>query len=194
VTKCILDGVTYYYAEDPKTILKNLQKDKDNIDLKYNIARNLYKKYEKSFKRKTLYKKPKVKYFEGEKGLQEAYEDTLKSPEDIRAYANIEEMHNGLPGFFPDYYKHRSSNDIFIKTICPNNDVSLERSKRDSEELREIRFIDKDKYEFTPEINIYDNKVLFASWQEKMAIVIESEEISDFHKKIFDVLYEKLKK
>lgn len=194
VTKCILDGITYYYAEDPKTILKNIQKDKDNINLKFEVAKNLYKKYESNFKRKTIYKKPKVKYYEGEKGLQEAYEDTLKSSEDIRAYANIKEMHKGLPGFFPDYYKKRSKNKIFIHTICPDNYDSKERSKQDKEECREIRFIDKNKYEFTPEINIYDNKILFASWKEKMAIVIESEEISDFHKKIFDVLYEKLKK
>ena len=62
------------------------------------------------------------------------------------------------------------------------------------EEARDALLVPGEKYSFSPEINIYDNKVLFASWQEKMAIVIESEEISDFHKKIFDVLYEKLKK
>lgn len=187
-------GCVIYMAEDPVKILNIIEKQKNNIDIKYAVAQNLYTKYSGVFKRKLLYKRPKVSFFEGERGLQETYEDTLQSSEDIRAYANIEEMHKGLPHFFPEYYKRRSNTEIFIHTIAPDNQTSIERSKQDHKEFREIRFIDKDKYEFTPEINIYDNKILFASWKEKMAIVIESEEIADFHKKVFDVLYEKLKK
>jgi sugar-specific transcriptional regulator TrmB len=194
VSKCISDGKTFYFAENPNKILKILKEEKNQIELKFNIGTNLFKEYQYEFNKLRKYKRPKVRYFEGERGLQEAYEDTLQSSEAIRAYANIEEMHKGLPHFFPEYYKRRSNTEIFIHTIAPDNQTSIERSKHDNKEFREIRFIDKDKYEFTPEINIYDNKILFASWKEKIAIVIESEEIADFHKKIFDVLYEKLKK
>lgn len=194
VSKCNLNGSTYYMAEDPSIIIKNLKQQKKNIDLKIKLANNFYDEFKNTSKKKLIYKRPKVTFYDGEIGLQEAYEDTLKSSEDIRAYANIKEMHDGLPHFFPEYYKRRSDSGIFIHTICPDNKESLERSKLDSKEMREIRFIDMNKYEFTPEINIYDNKVLFASWTEKMAVVIESHEIADFQKKVFDVLYEKLKK
>ena len=47
--------------------------------------------------------RPKVQFFEGEKGMREAYEDTLTSRGMILAYANGETMHKGLPNFFPEY-------------------------------------------------------------------------------------------
>ncbi|MCF7846806.1 MAG: hypothetical protein K9M51_01985 [Candidatus Gracilibacteria bacterium] len=138
-------------------------------------------------------RRPRVKFFEGAAGVRAAYEDTLTSTEDIRAYANVQEMHRGLPNFFPDYYRRRTAAGIFIHTICPDNDVSLERKSHDHEENREIRLIDRDKFSFNPEVNVYDHKVMIASWREKMALLIESEEIADFHKKMFDLLWEKLK-
>jgi sugar-specific transcriptional regulator TrmB len=136
--------------------------------------------------------KPKVQFYEGEKGVREAYEDTLKSSEPIRAYANVEEMHKGLPDFFPEYYSRRKDANIHIRAICPQNKSSIERKKHDKEELREIKLVDRKKYEFSPEINIYDDKVLIASWREKMAIIIQSKEIADLHAKMYDLLWEKL--
>ena len=58
--------------------------------------------------------------------------------------------------------------------------------------MREIRFIPKEKYSFSPELNVYDDKVMIASWQEKMALLITSKEIADLHKKMFDLLWMKL--
>ena len=189
-------GTTYFSVLNPNDLVKYIESEKKEIlyvyDQKISSMQTIVNELNTLKSSKPT--RPMVKYYEGEKGLREAYEDTLKSSEDIRAYANIKEMHDGLPHFFPEYYKRRSDSGIFIHTICPDNKESLERSKLDSKEMREIRFIDMNKYEFTPEINIYDNKVLFASWTEKMAVVIESHEIADFQKKVFDVLYEKLKK
>ena len=78
--------------------------------------------------------------------LFRSYEDTLSSSESIRAYANVETMHEGLPYFFPEYYKRRAKAKLFIQAICPNNKLSRERQKKDHLEMREIRFIDKEKY------------------------------------------------
>lgn len=193
--KTDISNKIYFKVIDPNRLQNYLEIEKKSFIKAYEKKVDNLSKVIEDMEKIKLSKptKPVVKYYEGERGLQEAYEDTLQSNEEIRAYANIEEMHKGLPHFFPEYYKRRSDAQIFINTIAPNNNGSLERSKLDKKEFREIRFIDKDKYEFTPEINIYDNKILFASWKEKMAVVIESEEIADFHKKVFDVLYSKLK-
>jgi hypothetical protein len=48
-------------------------------------------------------------------------------------------------------------------------------------------------YDFSPEINIYNNKVLMVSWREKMAIIIESQEIADFHRKMYKLAWERAK-
>lgn len=133
---------------------------------------------------------PKVRFFEGERGMREAYEDTLNASETILAMANIATMHEGLPYFFPDYYKQRSQErKIHIQAIFPDNAASRERAQHDKEENRSTRFIPEKDFPFVPEINIYDNKVLVISWQEKIALLIESEAVAQLHKQLFKLAW-----
>ena len=103
-------------------------------------------------------------------------------------------MHAGLPGYFPDYYHRRAKAGIFIRAIAPVTEIGIERRSHDKEEKREIAFVPKDKYYFSPEINIYDNKVMIASWREKLGIIIESAEIADAMKKIYELAWSEAKR
>jgi len=136
--------------------------------------------------------KPTVTFFEGERGMREAYEDTLNAKESIRAYANVQTMHEGLPSFFPEYYKRRVARKIFIRAIFPHNELSQERAQRDRVELRESKFLPAGQT-FTPEVNLYGDKMLVASWQEKMAVIISSHELVALQKLLFDYLWQTLK-
>lgn len=142
----------------------------------------------------TFLTKPKIQFFEGEKGMREAYEDTLTAKDGILAYANVETMHEGLPNFFPEYYKRRAANRVFIRAILTKNQTSYDRAKKDQEELRESRFLPSEQQAFTPEVNIYNNKILFVSWREKLAIIIESKELADLQKIIFEITWNTLPK
>lgn len=185
---------TYFQVLDPKNLISYLEREKNEavrrIDKQKKEVEELLPAL-KSLENPTS-TKPKVQFFEGEKGMREAYEDTLTSTEPIRAYANVEEMHKGLPNFFPDYYIRRTEAGISIRAILPNNAISIERSRHDKEEARETKIIDQKKHWFSPELNIYDDKVLIASWQEKMAIIIQSKEIADLHKVMYDLLWNNL--
>ena len=134
--------------------------------------------------------KPRVQFFEGPEGIKTAYEDTLNSGETIRAYASIESMHETLPDYFPEYYKRRSAKNIKIRAIFPDTAEARERIKYNKEEAREALLVPKEKYAFSPEINIYDNKVVFMSWLEKFALIIESEELADALKKAFELSWQ----
>jgi len=57
--------------------------------------------------------------------------------------------------------------------------------------MREIRFLPEGKT-FSPEVNFYDNKMLIASWKEKMAIIIESKELVDLMKLSYELLWRSL--
>ena len=138
--------------------------------------------------------RPVVRFYEGEEGLKHAYEDTLTSREPIRAYASVENMHAGLPGYFPKYYKRRAEKGISIRAIVPVSPESLARVKLNKAEKREIAFVPPDKYSFSPEINIYDNKVMIASWKEKLGIIIESREIADAMKKVYELAWAEAKR
>ncbi len=138
--------------------------------------------------------RPRVRFYEGNEGLVEVYEDTLTSHEAIRAFATVDDMHAALPNYFPKYYKRRAGAGIGIRAIVPKTEIGIERSTHDKEEMRETALVPKDKYYFSPEINIYDNKVMIASLREKLGIIIESAEIADAMKKIYELAWAEAKR
>lgn len=138
--------------------------------------------------------RPKIKFYEGTDGLKQVYEDTLTSTESIRAYANADDVHKGIPNYFPNYFKRRAEKGISIRAIFPMNPAGIARAAFDKEEKREVAFVPADTYYFSPEINIYDNKIMIASWKEKLGISIESAEIADAMKKIFELAWAEAKR
>jgi len=131
--------------------------------------------------------RPRVRFYEGIDGLKDVYEDTLTSHEEIRAYATVDDMHMTMPSYFSTYYKRRVEKNITIRAIMPSTPTVKARASRDVEEKRQSKLIPVDKYYFSPEINIYDNKVMIASWREKLGIIIESAEIADAMKKTYEL-------
>lgn len=187
-------GSTFFNALDPKQLLQYLDREKEE---KAKMIEKQKKKVEELLPQlislQNIYSaKPKVQFFEGEKGMREAYEDTLNSKEIILAYANVQTMHEALPNFFPEYYKRRAQKKIFIRGIFPRNKLSIKRAKHNQEEMRDVRYLPQDSMTFSPEVNIYNNKILVASWKEKMAIIIESKELADLMKLVYGLLWETL--
>ncbi len=133
--------------------------------------------------------RPQVRFYEGKQGLRDVYEDTLTAKEKIRACANVADMHKALPDYFPEYYIRRSKKHISIDAIIPSNEYGAERKQHDAQELRTTALIPENEYYFSPEINIYDNKVMIASWKEELGIIIESKEIADAMKTIFKLAW-----
>ena len=62
---------TLFYAEDPRKMLDDLEKKKAVLE---KAMPNLLANF--AF----IDKKPEIKYFEGEKGIKEVFEDVLKTP------------------------------------------------------------------------------------------------------------------
>lgn len=181
------NDVKFFISEDLNLVIDKIKETHQKDILSFKKAKSIVRTSKIETNTNT-----KVRYFKNINELINGYEDTLLSQEFIRAYANIEEMHKSIPYFFPEYYNRRSELDIFIKTISPNNQVSIKRQQEDEKEKREIRFVDKSKYNFIPEINLYDNKILISSWREKIAIIIESRDIVIPLKTLFDSIYDKL--
>jgi HTH-type transcriptional regulator, sugar sensing transcriptional regulator len=138
--------------------------------------------------------RPRVRFYEGVEGMKKVYEDTLTSHETIRAYATYDDMHKALPNYFPEYYKRRAEKGIFARGIVPATPLAYERLAEDKNEARELALVPADKYLFSPDIEIYDNKVMIASWREKLGIIIESAEIADAMKKIYELAWAEAKR
>jgi sugar-specific transcriptional regulator TrmB len=138
--------------------------------------------------------KPRVQFFEGLEGIKTAYENVLTSQETVRAYASIENLHKTLPDFFPHYYLRRAKKNVKIRGIFTDTPEARERVRYNKIEAREAVLVPADQYNFSPEINIYDNKVAFMSLSEKFALIIESREIAEALKQTFDLGWEEAKR
>jgi len=180
-----------YMAESPDQIEQLLTKKIESDQVYLNEARKVIPELKSMH---NIGGRPKILFYEGKEGMQKVYEDTLTSHESIRAYATVDDMHNALPNYFPEYYKRRTKKGIAIRAIVPGTDIGAERKAEDVEEMRETALVPPDKYYFSPEINIYDNKVMIASWREKLGIIIESAEIADAMKKIYELAWAEAKR
>jgi sugar-specific transcriptional regulator TrmB len=138
--------------------------------------------------------RPRVRFYEGLEGLKEVYEDTLTAHEPIRAYATFDDMHRTLPHYFPEYYRRRAEKGISIRGIIPDTEAARDRVQRNREETRQTALVPADKYYFSPEIDVYDDKIMIASWREKLGIIIESKEIADAMKKIYELAWAEAKR
>ena len=109
-------------------------------------------------------------------------------------FANVDDMHKALPNYFPKYYERRSQKGIMIRAIIPDSSVGRERASHNKEEKRESALVPHKEFSFSPEINIYNNKVMIASWREKLGVIIESAEIADAMKKVYELAWAEAKR
>ena len=173
-----------FMAESPVAIVNYIKRQQNKLAEDLNKIQELVPNL---LAIQTKSNKPSVKFYEGEDGLKKVYEDTLTSKDGILGFANVDEMHDGLPNYFPKYYKRRAEKKIWMRVIIPDTEIGKLRKQEDTSELRTTYLIPHETFNFSPEINIYNNKIMIASWREKLGIIIESKEIADAFKKIHEL-------
>lgn len=141
----------------------------------------------------TISKKPKVTYYEGAAALKRVYNDTLrtlKSGDEILAYVTSKTA-SEFSDYFSDYVTNRVEKGIRLRGIY--NDSPEMRTFLDSnkEQLRTARVLDVKKFPMENEINIYADKVIIGTYTpEPFAIMIESKQIADTQRVIFELAWE----
>jgi len=143
---------------------------------------------------RALTDRPRVYFYEGIQGLMRVYEETLSSEGEILAYACAQESALTIPSYFPRYYKRRTEKGIPIRAIFSDTPEDRRLHALDSEELRKSIILPQKMFKISPEINIFNNKIMIADWREKLGVIIESKEISHAMRQIFELSWEAAKK
>lgn len=184
-------GNTHYYAVEQINRLESQLKEKRAVVLE-EISRQLdaLKKAGTAFANQSLAsKRPRVTFYEGEDGLRRVYEDTLLSSEGIRSWGSFDSNREMIPNYFPKYYKRRAKKGIHLTLIHPDSPLARTAILEDKKELRTSVLVPHEVLDLTPEIQVYDDKVNIVSGRDKLGIIIESREISDALKSIFDLSF-----
>lgn len=134
---------------------------------------------------------PRVQYFEGIAGIKAIYEDTLSSKTEILNYANSSEIREYWPEYDDEYVKERALKGIFLRGIAPTDPIGKKVVKENKKYFRDIRLIDPQKYNFTNEINIYDDKISIISFSDGLiGMIIESKEMADTQRALFSMIWD----
>lgn len=176
-----------YIAESPDILPSLFKKEQEEARERETRAIEL------SLQLKSIQKigdRPQVRFYEGMDGIKAVFEDSLTAESGkIIAYTSIEDQHVSIPNYFPEYYQRRKRKGIFMRAIFPDTNMGKERQGANKNEYRDSVLVPKETYGIHPAINVYDNKLMIASFREKLGIIIESEEIADAMKKIFELAW-----
>lgn len=138
------------------------------------------------------YRKPRVRFFEGIEGIRHVYQDTLTAKSELLNVANSAVVRRFWSNYDEEYVAERVKRGISLRGIALDDETGKRVHGEDKQRLREIRLVPAREFDFTNEINIYDHKVAicsFGSEKELFGIVIESKEVAETQKQIFEMAW-----
>lgn len=135
--------------------------------------------------------RPNVRVYSGVEGIKTLAEDilkTLKKGESYVGYGAVIEEFSELESYFDDFVPRRVKKEITFRGIVPGDvlDHALGEGKT---KRRDLRYVPVAEFPFKNEINIYGNKISIESFKDKIGLIIESKQIADTQRMIFELAW-----
>lgn len=188
VTSAKKDGLTRYQSIPPELLPGYIERrGKDLLDTKEEVAKLVPQIKMLRSKAAIL---PKVQFFEGVEGIEQAYEDKVENNKGKMLYefTGMDAGYEKLGTRFIEYFlKKRLENNVRSEYMAPDTPFAREQAKNDEKYIREVKFMPSE-FVMETEISIYDNKVSMTSFsaEHPVTILIEDENLARTMKKIFD--------
>lgn len=169
-----------YIAESPRKLQIEQREKEEVISEKMPELLAIYNAKEE---------KPSVKFYQGIKNIAELYKEIIESRE-VLIYGSVEVIHQEL---FDQLFEYGLAkvrrNNTKIREICALNKKSIEYAKRVSSENHEVRFISKE-FKLPTDNTIFGNKLAIFSYKtQPMAVVIESSDVVQTYKSMFEMVW-----
>lgn len=182
VAHVIKNNRRYFYATEPKRILRYIEDKEEKIKEEKIKAKEIISELEKIVPTK---EQETVEIYEGKEGLKNVLEDIQKSNQDILTYGSEGNFSQVLKFYFKHYLKRLEKLGIKMKVIFNYDD----KRKPFEWKFAKVRYIPKN-YEIPTETTIYGNTVvIFILTREPRAILIKSKNIADSYRKYFNILW-----
>lgn len=135
--------------------------------------------------------KPKIMFFEGREEMRKLYLDVLEAKGEILNYFLPEKCYAclGKDWLFENYLHERIRRKIPIRVIMPNSAEAMSLQKSAVEHLRQVRILPESSLHFNNEIYIYNNKINTFSFDEELALQIESQDMTETQRVIFELAW-----
>jgi HTH-type transcriptional regulator, sugar sensing transcriptional regulator len=177
-------GKAHYYAEDPRNLERLMEEKKQRIT---KLVPQLL-----AFTN-LIDKKPQIRYFEGTEGIKEVLKDSLNYPgQEILLFFSESYISDFGDDFFAEYYRpERVKRKISARALLPDNEEMRKIAAEDEKNLRRSKLISGDSFRIKMEMMIYGgSKISIVSYKEKFGMIIESVDIFDSFKSIFETMWQ----
>lgn len=187
------DGVRYFVPEDIGVIKEKLEERKKKLETAITRADALKNELRARFRFRE--EKPVVLFYEGEEGVREVLNDTLRiSPKEIVSFSSVEAVAEGFKQeFVQKYWDKRVSMGIPSRGIMEKTEAALRAfsPKKNKRELRTVRFLPPELYRFTGELDIYGDSVGITSHEKgnEHGIIIRSRSIAENMHALFETVW-----
>ncbi len=135
---------------------------------------------------------PTVRLYQGETGVRTPLKEILEEAKEIVGFGSVDDIFRNLENFFKLFTKERMKRGIPLKIILRDTPLARERQKIGIQQLRQVRLI-PEQYNCASLTLIWNNKVLMCSLQDEIiGLVIESRELADSQRTMFNLIWETL--
>jgi sugar-specific transcriptional regulator TrmB len=183
-------GHRTYYAENPKKVLSFLKVKEMELRSQQTRFSEILPELLSIYNVKAT--KPKIRFYEGVEGIKQIFEETLllKRGEEMLAYSSAAMIHQYLSDeWVREYLANRVKCKIYQRAIAEDSLTAQEHQKNDKCENRQTILVPKEKFPFSNEINIFGNKIAIVSYKDLMGVVIESVDVANTQKAIFELAW-----
>jgi len=171
-----------YVAENPEKIADNLKNRLNDFKEALPELRSIYN---------TPTGKPKVRYYEGREGVISLYEEVIKSKtKSLDAIASPTDIYGEIGDYFTSYIKKSLAHKIKTRELITKNGLGIPYLSEYKKPLQEARVL-PETVKISTDMMIYDNKLAMISYGTEIhAVVIESSEIVQTQKALFELLWQ----
>lgn len=136
--------------------------------------------------------RPGVRYFEGIEGVKKVLWDSLNTKGEIFTYADIETIQTYIEKINQKYVETRDQLGIKKRAILLDSPYARSYLGTYHRQITDMKFIDYQKFPFSPIVEIYDNKVSYVTLTDdiKIGVIIEDKNINQLHRSLFEFTWQ----
>lgn len=189
ITQIEKNKKTYFAAEDPKglsVIIENKIKEAEETK---NVFNDILPHLESIYN--LAAEKPIIRYYEGIEGLKAMRVEFLKTTgKEVVGFTAIDPLMKYFPKHEEEHTLKRVQKGIKSRVIYTSGKGPVPAATN-LKLLREARYVPPEKFNFTSDISVYENRVSLTFLREKLGgVIIESKELADTMRAIFELSWE----
>lgn len=175
--------VRYFSAEEPKQIVRSAQQKVDAL-------KNVLPQLEALVGKTRMH--PAVRFYQGKNQMKLIFEEVLVEADTILSFGSAEDLFRELGDYFYEFVKRRVKKKIPVRVILSDSKKARERQECGLKELRTVKIVPP-TYQFHGQIILWKNKIAMLSYtNDFVAIVMESRELSDMQRAVFENLWKRV--